>query len=399
MQSYLAERNYVLLYLYNMFYRASTVVIHVFTGAYLVQEGYALWVPLVFYAVVSTLAGLLAPVGLKVISKVGIVKTAYFSILCRLLFFITFLNASIEDPLFWLGTCIYGLSYGLYPFKEVVEAIFVTKDKYRGRQLTMSLVLSGGMAAFAVALAGATVVHFGYIGIAVLSIFFYGLAITALSFMKAEPFHVDDYRIIDGYKFAKSKHLNGLQLFIFGQQAVILTAALVVPLFLYSVVGDMVIYSYIATMVVVLEIVSTLAYGQIIDRVKAQKSYKTASWMMASSFMFMLLFVKTPLSAVLVDSFTKMSLNNFSATSKAVVHRVLRKNDKRKLLLYGTSIQLNFSLWQGPSLLILAGLSLLSDTLIFAVAFCASAMGALLCYRGLAQNYLKQHEDEENAAS
>ena len=388
LKAYIAERNYIFLYLYNMFYRASTTIVHVFTGAFMVNSGMPLWMVLAFYAITAFLAGSLAPVGLMVITKLGVPKTALVSLLLRTGFFCIFI-ATVGD-IFWLliAVVLYGLSYAVYPFKQVATAVYVTKDKYRGRQITMGFVLAGFMSAIAVATAGYFLIKVGYLGVAVLSSLFYVCAVLMLNFMTSTPFHVDDYRIRDGYKFVKSSHLRGMHIPLVSEQLV-MSAGLIIPVYLFTVIGDLSTFGAVATAAVVLEVLVTLVFGQVIDRTKNLNALNYGSLMMASSFVLMMC-VSSPVTAVLADSFSKISRNSFSASFRTALHKLVRMGKSKQLLMQGTAWQLTAGICETIFLGLLAFIAWKWGSIMFVVAFVICALGALSTALFFSKKYSKE---------
>ena len=382
MRSYFAEKNFLLLYLYRMFYRASSALIHIFTGTYLVHTGVPISTVILFYALTVFVIALTSPIGVASVIKYGLKKSAVFSVLFRTSFFLLFLLVEQGyDLLLWPAAIIWGATFGILPVRDIMEAVYIKKDHHRGKQMTMAMVLSSLLVGLAIAFAGYLLPIYGFISIVILSVILQIGSVWALLQMKGEPLHIEDYKIKNGFKIAIQKNpLKGSFSLVWGEQMMLSVFTIIIPLYIFNVIGNIQSYAFLAAGATALEAGSTLIFGRFLDNSKGSRAHKQSAVMMLLSSIFLIFFVKTPLSALLADSYNRIALNTQIATCNTAIHKILRSKDTGKLLLFGAIWQMTHSFFEVFFLLALALIYYYFGFVVFTVAFTCSALGALINY-------------------
>ncbi|MFT7144346.1 MAG: hypothetical protein ACI9TY_001132 [Alphaproteobacteria bacterium] len=394
MHSYLSEKNFLYLYLYKMFYRGSTAPVHIFTGTGLVVMGASITSVIFFYALTILTLGLMSPVGVFVMNHYSVKIAAMSSVMFRFLFFVCLLLVERgQHDLLWLGAFFYGCSYGIFPMKDIMEAIYIKGNAHRGKQMTMAMVLAGIMVSITVALSGYFLSIYGFIALIAISLFLQSCSIVVLLKMKGEPLCIENYKISDGYSVAiKERPLKGIYPMVWAQQMVFTVSIVMLPLYMFHVIGDMRVFAFVAASAALLEVFVTLVFGRFIDKSVTGGAQRQGALMTVISAVILTLFVKTPLTALLADSFNKMTMNMLVVSTNTSIHKLLRSKDKGHLLLYSAVWQMTYSFFEVFSLLGLALVYHYFGLTVFTVSFAMLAFGGFFNYYNFSENKEKQRK-------
>jgi MFS family permease len=160
---------------------------------------------------------------------------------------------------------------------------------------------------------------------------------------------------------------------------------------------DMAVFGAVAAIAVILEVLATLAYGQLTDKFCTLKSFKFTPWMLGGGYSALFFFATTPVSLLVADSVAKTALSAYLTSTKSALHKIVRTGDQMKLLMYGTAWQVLQSLGQvGAIVFLIIAYYFVGDDiygLAFLLAFGASFVSYLSIVKGGRYKAVTENED------
>lgn len=356
---------------------------YVFTGAYFLQLGMPLHFILLFYGLEFGLRGFICPLGTKILHRLGLIKGLSLSVISRILFFIGLSLA--EDNLYLgFGSLVFAsLAGGIYnPFVAIVEAIYIKEDHNRGKQISLGIIMQSLGAIIGSAGVGFIMVHIGFFAVVILVAICQISSLFCLAPLKKQemPKSISQK---DVYKFLFSKDLKVLRRICFGEQFIIIFSYVVVPLFIYNVVGSLDHLGYLIAISILLEKLFTLYAGHSVDKYSPIRSmsFATKSYLLVlSAYVFL---PKSALSILFAETSNKIVRNLQRSSIRATIHRYVRQHYPNKILSFGAIWEMAFCFCELVALPLLALAAYFIGINVFYVSCALAAFGILIINKNL----------------
>lgn len=374
--NYFTSANYAGLYAHSFFRNTASSAMYIFTGAYFLKLGMPLpWV-LLFYGLEFGVRGMLCPFGMAVFKKLGIIKSQSLSALLLLLFFVG-LSFADQNLMIGFSSLLFAAMSGAiyYPFQDVIEAIYVKDDHNRAKQISLNIVMGSLGRIVGAAGVGYLITHHGFDW--VLLMVSVALAGSILPFLRMTP-HADisfHFTPKETYQFLLDDRFREFWQPFFGQQLIIIIRAVMVPIFIYSVVGELDTLGYLIALTLMIEKICTLIAGHKTDKIGARKTIRFSLGAYTLAMLSYGFLAKTPLSIFFVESFHKTALNIFDSAFRSAIHNKARKTDGQNILLFGTGWQMGLCIGELVTLPIYALLSVFIGINVFYVACACAVVG------------------------
>ena len=376
LKDYFPDRTYTAMYLHRFIEALVCVLIFTYAGAYFLKIGLPLPLVLLFYGVEFGVRGFLSPFALVIFNRIGLIKTLGLVSLFRTLFCLGMYWSDGHLSAIFAVLFLFAIANSLYySFADIIEAVYI-QNQHRGRQYSVSLILQSLGSIIGFIAGGAILSHFSFLGIVILV--FCGTTIGQLALVGIAhrmPYtkgqnQADIFRYFAGAEFREY-----LPLF-FGEQMMIIANAVIVPLFIYTMVGEVDTFGGIMSLSFVLEAVISVAVGRWIDKRGQSATFSLAAFANVASSLAYMFCARTPLSATLVESFNKLAINTFYNGYATGVQQLIC--DKRHpVLLYCTCWQMALCFGE---LLVLPALALIAfyfGSAVFYVGFALNIIGCV----------------------
>jgi len=340
-ESYFADKNYGLVYTHHFLHNIATAAMYIFTGAYFLELGMPLHFVLLFYGLEFGVRGFLCPFGLSFLNKVGIIKAQIIAALFLVLFFV---GISFSDQNLFIGffslflAAISGAIY--YPLMDVFEAIYIKDNHNRAKQLSMSLISGSFGKVFGAAGVGFLLSNFGFDVVLAFITVCLTLAIMPFFWLKAHATHIPTIRPADVYEFLTQNEFKSLWKPFFGEQLTIIVRAVMVPIFIYTIVEELDALGYLIALSIIIEKIITLMAGHYTDELGPKKIIKFSTRTYTLAMLSYIFLAKTPLSVFFVESYHKITLNIYGSSFRSAMHNYAREKYPNKIMLFGASWQM-----------------------------------------------------------
>jgi len=340
-ESYFADKNYELIYAHHLLRNIASAAVYIFTGAYFLKLGMPLHFVLLFYGLEFGVRGFLCPFGLHFLNKVGVIKAQIIAAIFLILFFV---GISFSDQNLWIGffslflTAISGAIY--YPFLNVFEAIYVKDNNNRAKQLSMSLIAGSLGKVIGAAGVGFLLSSFGFNIVLVFITVCLILSIIPFFWLQAHATHIPTIKPADVYDFIVQDEFKSLWKPFFGEQLTIIVRAVMVPIFIYTIVGELDTLGYLIALSIIVEKILTLFAGHYTDKLGVSKVVRFSTVTYSLAMMSYIFLAKTPFSIFLIESYHKVTLNIYNSSFRSGMHAHAREKYPNKIMLFGAGWQM-----------------------------------------------------------
>lgn len=263
---------------------------------------------LLFYAATSILFGLLAPLGAKIMSRIGLKKSITASFPFAFLFYIFLLNIEKVAYFYILAIIVSAFYKTLFWPAFHIEFTKFSKDQERGREFSTYRALISVASAVAPFAGGFIISYWGFPFVfgAVLAL----LSVAAFPLLLSPDVH---QHYTDTYEKAFLRYLhpkNWKQILAFvskGSEAAI--QIVIWPIFIYNLAIDYSSLGAITTGSMVVSLFAGLVLGRFLDTKKTKRKILRISTIFLSIAHFTKIFVYNAWSALGVDVFHKLAGN------------------------------------------------------------------------------------------
>ncbi len=340
-KNYFQNRNYPLIYAHHFLHNIVTAAMYIFTGAYFLKLGMPLHFVLLFYGLEFGIRGLLCPFGLAFLNKIGLIKAQFVSALFLILFFIG-ISFSEQNLIIGFSSLLLAAIGGAiyYPFLDVLEALYIDENKNRTKQISLGLVFGSLGKVVGAVTVGLLLSKFGFNSVLIFASIASALSVLPFIWMQDKNKQNLEIKPVDIYKFLIDDKFKPLWKPFFGEQLVIIVRAVMVPIFIYSIIGKMDVLGYLIAIAFVGEKILTLIAGHYTDKLGVSKAirFSTISHPLAMSFYIFL--AKTPFTIFLAESLHKTVLNIYGSAFRSGIHTHIRSNYPNNIMLFGTGWQM-----------------------------------------------------------
>ena len=256
---YLHNKNYVAIYLHNFFDVLGKSTISIFSAVLLYKIGFAIDSILLFFAFQFGLMGLLSPLSPFLVSKIGLVKTILISNIFRVIGTIFLLKSGLTASyslfLIFIFFSIDGAIY--HPLQDGINSIYV-KNEHKGKVNSFTTVLKTIATMVAVLIAGQLALAHDYIllGIIVAAMVFSVIPYMLLMDKKEIPVGGNFF---DAYKLLFSKKFKE-NIIPFSAKTFLIVERIFIPLYVFILVGNFKIVSYVIAFSVIFEMAATFIF-------------------------------------------------------------------------------------------------------------------------------------------
>jgi len=356
---------------------------YIFTGAYFYELGMPLHFILLFYGLEFGLRGALCPFGLSFFQKVGVIK-AFFTASFFLILFFVGISFSEDSLIIGFSSLILAAISGAiyYPILDVLEAIYITDDKNRTKQISMGIIAGSFGRVIGAAVAGFLLTHSGFDSVVVL--------VSLALILSTLPFFIlpepttnmrSVERSLDVYKFLLDDNFKKLHVPFFGLQLTIIVRAVMIPLFIFTIVEQMDHLGYLIALTLIIEKIFTLFAGHYTDKFGTQKTTHISLWTYTSAMGAYIFLAKSPLSIFFIESYYKIVNNIYDSAVRSGFHSYARKHYKNDVLLFGAGWQMSLCFGELFVLPLYGLLAYFIGLNIFYVAFALGIIGVWIVNR------------------
>lgn len=368
--------------MHHFFRNIASATMYIFTGAYFLKLGMPLHYVLLFYGLEFGLRGLMCPFGLVCMSKLGLLRSQFISVIFLILFFV---GISFSDHSIWIGffsLILASISGGIYyPFADIIEAFYIEEDHNRAKQISLGIILSSLGRIFGATVVGFLLANFGGFD-AVLLFVIISLILSVLPLYglneKTESFSYK--RSSEVFRILSDEDFKPMWKPFLGEQLTIIVKSVMVPIFIYTVVGEFDDLGYLIAFSLIAEKVLTLAAGHYTDKWGAKRTIKKSMVAYWCSMGFYALFAKTPLSVFFAESFHKTVSNVYSSAFRSSMHMYAREKYPGRVLLFGSGWQMALCFGELFVLPLYGLLAYFIGTDVFYVSFVFAALGMAVVY-------------------
>lgn len=374
--NYFPNRNYTAIYFNRIGDEFANVVVNIFTGVFFYTLGMPLHFILLYFGLNFLIMGLFSPLGPVLASKQGILKALMIS---YVLFFTHFVLVSQAEKSLIVGFFsffFYGLSRSIYyPVIDGLRSTLI-KEGTRGKQISLEVIFVSLASLAAVGIGTYILNSFSYLHLIFIIAFVLIIALIPLCFL--QPFTIPPANFSDPYNYFVSKKYRE-NLIPLGVFAFPIIAMIVLPLFIFMLVGELKLFGIIIFFSILAETIITLIFGMVIDKKGYDKTQKFAASAHSITLTLFILFAKSPLSVFFFNTINKIAWNMiFSAYGS----RLYRKAKKTKIpFIIGSCIQLSLCSVEIVALSSFALFAFFFGKLVFIVIVFFAIMGLFLNYK------------------
>lgn len=375
-RNYFLSNSYALVYAHHFFRNISSSAMYIFTGAYFLKLGMPLHFVLLFYGLEFGVRGLLCPFGLTFFKKVGLIKAQVVSAFFLVLFFIgiSFAEDNLSIGFFSLFlAAISGAIY--YPFLDVLEALYIEDDHNRTKQLSMSIVLGAVGRVLGAAGVGFLITYHGFNSVVILVSITLLLSIVPFLLMDDKTKNMKSVKPLEVYQYLTDENFKPFWLPFFGTQLLIIVRAVIVPIFIFTIVGELDSLGYLIALALILEKFLTLMAGHYTDKLGQLKTISFLSYSYPVAMGIFIFFAKTPLTIFFAQSFHQTLNNIYTSAFNSFTHQSVRNNLGNKALLFGAAWQMSLCFGELLVLPLYGLLAYFIGTNVFYVTFIGAALG------------------------
>jgi MFS family permease len=374
-----------MIYLHHFFHGAGRSITYIFTGAYFLNLGMPLPFVLLFYGLEFGVRGALCPWGVSIFNKLGVIKGATLSVTLYTVFFIGLSYA--EDNLYiGFGSLLFAaLSGALYfPFKDVLEALYIEEDHNRTKQISMGQVLLSLGQALGAAGTGYLITHHGITGALSIAAFSLYISIAPLIFLeKNHKAHLPNITASDVNNFLLRKDFKIFWKPFFGEQLTIIVKIVIVPIFLSTFINGFDHLGYLLALALIAEKIFTLLSGHFSDKYGAQQTLKLSKVSYSTAMLTYILATKTPLALFLTESLHKISSAALTSAFISSMHTQARGKFPKEIMLFGTGWQMALCFGELLTLPVYALIAHFIGESVFYITFIGGIIGIWLMNHGL----------------
>ncbi len=377
MENYFYNKNYISIYLHNIFNVFAKSMVSIFWVVLLYKIGFPIWLILLFFAFQFWCMWLLSPLSPILVSKIWLVKSILLSNIFSVIWISLLLI--IQDFSSWylfLIFIFFSIEWAIYhPLGNWLSAIYI-KDEHKWRVLSLNIIfkqLSIILSAFTWWYLIATDQNILLILIIILSFILSNLVYFIL-LEKKEIKIIYHFRDIFKYLFS-IKFKENLVPFWF--QAFLIIERIFIPLFMFIFIWDFETLSYIVWFSILLEFLILLFFWKRIDTLK-NKSFFWATLLKSISSLFLrLLNVNTPL-VFFNKTYAWITENIFTNAFWTLIQKKAGKEKNAILFTSAKEIILCFS--EFFILVFLSGIAYFIWNPIFIVIFVSSFIAIWIMY-------------------
>jgi len=377
------SRTFLLLYAHRFLFGWASAAALSFEYAYLLRHNTPITVILLFIASVFFVSGTVALCSVSLQQRLKIPTVFMIAMICSVIASIMVAQASWSLPLALSSALFSGSAMGLYyPASDVLEAIYVTDNRRRGRQYTFGISCTILGTAIGAALNGVLIAHFGYLVSAFTSMLVYMMSLVPVYQLpphahgKTKP--LSPPKVLH---YMGSPAFRSFWLLFFGQQLCIIIK-LLIPAYLFLVLGGFQETGFVIAGSTILQVILLTLSGNSLDRHGHAIGVRNAAWLYATSFLG---FILVPVSAG-----TALFLNTTNMTTAMLMdgalitrlHSLLRRHPMPPFLLFGTAWQIALCSGEVLTLLCMSALTTYVGNGIFSVLFLGGVIGSLIQYYG-----------------
>ena len=393
---YFAEKNYTLIYLHRMFFRSGNQLIAGFTGAYLFHLGFTITQIMMFFACKFFVQGFAAIFCNDAIKKIGVPKGIFITLIffCLSYFLMARIDQSFSSAI--PALIAHAIASGMYfSFADVMEAMYISYDRHRGKQFLFGAVITSLVGTIGVAITGYILAFSTYYYAALFSSLCVLLSAVPVFFLKSQTDTIHRNNTKRVFALMRSKPFRPFIFTFFGEQLYIMGRTVFIPLFVFLIVDQK--FSTFGLLMVaasLVEIVATLIFGHYIDKSGNRVAIRKSFWISVLTSLSYIFIVTGPLSAFLNESLQRICNNSFMGAFRTGLHKRIR--NKFELMTFGAAWQSVSCFSSTFSLIMLASIVPLVGTHIFTVVFVTRVLGVHICSRFLHNNpHVKQQESKE----
>ncbi|MFC1640946.1 MFS transporter [Patescibacteria group bacterium] len=305
-------------------------LITLFIPIYFWKLGYTAWEIAFFFVIVYTVYFFIVPLGAKLSMRYGYEHTIIFSIPVMIVYHVALYGIEFYDWSFFVAAVLFAVAKTLYwPPYHADLARFGGK-KQRGRELSV-LVVVGQLTIFIAPLLAGTVLEelsFGWL-------FFIGSVLMAISaiplMLSKEKVFPKKIRYWDFHRayFSKFHVRRAITYMGLGEE---LVAMVIWPIFIFSVVGDFLLFGGILTGAMLISSILMLFTGRLTDRFRRSSVMKGVTLFYFVSW-FPKLLIKTPVHAFVTDSFGQFLKNANLLPLHAMAYTEAKENYGDKVIM------------------------------------------------------------------
>ena len=394
-ETYFSNKNYGWMYLHIFLYNICRSVLYIFTAGFLYQQGLSIPLILLFFGFEFGLRGLLSPVGVVTMQKIGRNQALITAAVLFSLFYLSL--GLVEFSLWWtlLALILHGAAGSLYhPFADIMSAYYVKEDN-RGRQEAMMHILASLGAVVGGVLGGFILELYSFLYLASICsilILLSQWALCQLTVFRPQ----EDFSLSSFLKFYASPEFKPYFTPFLGLQLTIIMNIVFIPLFLYLQVQNFQVLGILVALVVTMEFIINLLFGSLIDRLGVKKLLPITAMLSWGSVIAYSFFVNSGVSAFFAESYSKMVRSLFRNAFNTQLNRKIKVDFNDKILFAGTAYQLTLCLFELFFLSGLAALAFFIGDAIFVVGFVLGGFGFLICTYALSRGEFKRFQKLEN---
>ena len=375
-------RCFYLLYAHRFFFGWASAAAAAFEYAYLLHRGVGLPIVFLFSGTVFLISGVTASTTVFLTRRYGIPKVFALSMICSAA--ASFMVAQIDWSLTLAlsSVAFSGIAMGLYyPIADVLEAIYVTDEQRRGRQITLGMAFNTLGAAAGAALGGMLIGSYGYAAAAIMTALVYGLSLLPVwrlpryvlpAAMPVLPYEIGRYIVSD-------RIFRPFRLIFFFQQLCIVMKVFI-PVYIFLALGNFAITGFVIAGAATAQVLLLAALGRLLDRFGHAASMAGSAWLYALSCLGFLLVPLSVASAALLETTDKVASGLLDGAFSTRLHSLLRAQSIGQLLPFGAAWQITLCAWEVFTLTGFAVIASLVGTRVFPILFMGGIAGALVQY-------------------
>ncbi len=383
LETYVSDKNYAALYLFPTLSTTATLCYATFTGSWLLSSGLGLHWILLLFGFEFLFMGLTSPLGLRIVLKMGVFKTALISNAITGLGCVCVALGTYHYVFLIIGVLLRALAAGIInPTTDIIHAVYI-EDHNRGRSYMLAQVMTSVTAIVSLGIVGALLVSVGYWGLVAFTVF--------LLLINTLPFAILDERIkgsveIDvRHMYARplEKEFRPYFLAFAGEQFSILTKYVVMPIFLFTLAGSFETMTAVVVFALIGQLVIFMTFGHWMDRTKGLRPLLAGSVADASGMLFYaalsVFSVKTPVLLTLAEGWHKTASFLYKNAFRKEMHAHIRQTAP-SLVVFGTAWQMSLCYAEFVTLGLFAALAFLFGTQALPVILGLCAAGVFLGY-------------------
>ena len=262
-----------------------------------------------------------------------------------------------------------------YPLTDILEAIYIEEDHNRTKQLSVVLIINSLAGVIAAAGGGFLLTHYSFDAVVFLVSLAFVLSIIPFLWLQKGAQYIPNLKPVDVYKFMVRDNFKPLWTTFFGQQLIIITNIVIIPIFIYTIVGELNALGYLIALALIVEKICTLTAGHYTDKLGVSKTIRFSAISYPLAMAAYIFLAKTPLSVFFVESYNKIAHNTYMSAYRSGIHAHARKQHANHLMLFGAGWQMSLCFGELLILPLYALLAYFIGINVFYVSCCAAALG------------------------